>query len=27
MENLIKYMREYNDSAAEGDKIRFYGMD
>ena len=27
MENLIKYMREYNDSAKEEEKIRFYGMD
>ena len=27
MENLIKYMREYNDSASDSEKIRFYGMD
>lgn len=27
MEDLIKYMRQYNDSAADSEKIRFYGMD
>ncbi len=27
MEDLIKYMRQYNDTAADSEKIRFYGMD